>query len=161
MQFDVETFSTTIPGLLGLPRCDDFSIAESFIIRPVQRQDKWAVKKKSVRYLEACPNELRKWLSKCVESKEDAFVGLFLSLCQRPRLDAVLSKDPQLRDAGGGGALLALQSLFRQDAQEAFDLKLLSIKVAAPVGCLKAAYQQADSRVAEWLGLSERPSASL
>merc|ERR1712050_556598 len=101
----------------------NFSIAEGVIIRPVRRQDKWTVKRKSVRYLEANVPELRKWLNKCVESQEAGFIGLYLSLCQAPRLDSVLSKDPQLRDAGFR-ALPKIQTLYRIDVQEAFMQKI-------------------------------------
>merc|ERR1712217_215019 len=118
--------------------CTNYAIAEGLIIRPVGRQEKWTVKRKSVRYLEANLPELRKWLSKCVESKEAAFIGLFLSLCQAPRLDSVLSKDPQLRDSGFK-ALDRIQALYRKDVQEAFLQKIRASGLAPPQGGLEVA----------------------
>jgi Rnl2 family RNA ligase len=155
MRFDIDSFRTTIPGLLSLPPCRSFSIAEGLVIRPVQRREAWTVKRKSVQYLEACPNELRKWLNKCVENKAEAFAGLYLSLCQLPRLDAVLSKEPQLRSAGVAAekvaSLMKVQQLFREDVQEAFEKKLREIRVTAPADVCKAARAEADRRVEEWL----------
>merc|ERR1711920_76899 len=149
MRFDIESFHTTLPGLLGLPPCQDFSTAEGLVIRPVRRREAWTVKRKSARYLEACPNELRKWLNKCVENKAEAFAGLYLSLCQFPRLDAVLSKEPQLRTSK---ALQRVQKLFREDAQEAFEQKLRGIHVSAPPSRVcEAAHAEADRHVAAWL----------
>jgi Rnl2 family RNA ligase len=149
MRFDVDSFHTTIPGLLGLPPCQSFSTAEGLVIRPVRRREAWTVKRKSVQYLEACPGELRKWLNRCVESKADAFAGLYLSLCQLPRLEAVLSKEPQLRAAK---ALQRVQELFREDVQETFEQKLRSIHVSKPPSHFcKAAHAEADRRVAAWL----------
>lgn len=149
MRFDVDSFHTTIPGLLGLPPCQGFSTAEGLVIRPVRRSEAWTVKRKSVQYLEACPNELRKWLNRCVENKAEAFAGLYLSLCQLPRLEAVLSKEPQLRTAK---ALRRVQELFREDVQEAFEQKLTRIHVSKPPSHFcEAARAEADRRVAAWL----------
>lgn len=150
MDFDVESFRTTIPQLLGLPPCENYAIAEGLVIRPVQRRQQWTVKRKSVRYLEECPLELRKWVSKCAESKEDAFLGLYLCLCRQPRLDAVLSKEPQLRKAPAN-TLPKVQQLFWQDLEEAFQKKLREINLVAPPGCSKAAREEADRRVSTWL----------
>jgi len=157
MDFDVESFQTGVPGLLGLPPCQAYCIAEGLVIRPVQRRASWTVKRKSVRYLEAVPDELRKWLNKCVQSKEEAFAGLYLCLCQQPRLEAVLSKDPQLRAAG---ALSWVQELYRRDVDECFEKRLQRIGSAVPRGCLQAARAEADRRVAAWLLGSERSVAT-
>jgi len=109
------------------------------------------VKKKSIRYLEACADELRKWLGKCVESREEAFAGLYLCLCQRPRLDAVLSKDPQLRSVRPA-TLAKVQELFRLDVEEAFEKKLAASKMSLPPReWCSAARAEADRRVSEWL----------
>lgn len=150
MALDIEQLQTGIPALLGLPLCDNFSTAEGLVIRPVRRCESWTVKRKSVRYLEAVPAELRKWLGKCVESRTEAFVGLYLSLCRPARLDAVLSKDPQLR-AKGEKSLPTVQELFRKDVQEAFDEALSAGKIDPPTGGLDAAYAEADRRVVAWL----------
>lgn len=152
MGFDVESLRTTLPGLLGLPHCEEYSIAEGIVVRPVLHRQSWVIKKKSVRYLEACPDELNKWLSKCVESKAEAFAGLFLSLCRRPRLEAVLSKEPQLRLAGMA-TLQRVQLLFREDVQNSFDKALQRSKMAPPTGCrlMAAAHTEADRRVEAWL----------
>jgi len=149
MRFDVDSFQTTIPSLLGIPPCQGFSTAEGLVIRPVRRREAWTVKRKSVQYLEACPDELRKWLNRCVENKAEAFAGLYLSLCQLPRMEAVLSKEPQLRTAK---ALRRVQELFREDVQEAFEQKLWKIHASGPPShCCEAARAEADQRVAAWL----------
>lgn len=151
MSFDVESFCTAVPEQLGLPLCAEYAIAEGVVIRPVKHHLAWTVKKKSVRYLEACPDELRKWLAKCVDSKEEALAGLYLALCQKPRLDAVLSKDPQLRSSRHT-ALPRVQDLFRWDVEDALHKRLVTIKVTVPQNvCLDDARAEADRRVREWL----------
>merc|ERR1719203_234301 len=150
MAFNVESLCTTIPGLLGLPPCEAFSIAEGVIVKPVRHCEKWTVKRKSLRYLEACPDELRKWATKCVESKEQVVEDLYLCLCRQPRLDAVLSKEPQLR-AKLPASLPRVQALFREDTEGELEKKLATLRAPLPQICLEKVRAEADRRVAAWL----------
>jgi len=150
MAFDVEGLRTTLPDLLSLPPLSDFCIAEGVIVKPVRRHEAWSIKRKSVRYLEACPDELRKWASKCAVSKEQAVEELYLCLCRMPRLDAVLSKDPQL--LGAASNLVKIQRLFREDVEEDFHQKMTTAKLPIPQDSrLNAVRSEANRRVAEWL----------
>jgi len=150
MQFDIEKLRSTLPELLGLPLCDDFCIAEGVIVKPVQPEKSWTMKRKSVRYLEGCPGELRKWIARCAESPALALRELYLCLCRRPRLDAVLSKEPQLRQQASR-SLLKIQALFWADVEEDLKKKLVASKARVPEICLEAVHAEADARVAAWL----------
>lgn len=154
MAFDVETLRTTIPGRLGLPLCEPFSIAEGLVVKPVLRCEARMVKRKSMRYLEACPAELQKWIRRCVASQEEAFEKLYLCMCRRPRLDAVLSKEPQLRE-DPCKSLPRVQHLFRKDLEEALRKKLGTSGTALPEDRLQRARAEADKRIAAWLFLDE------
>merc|ERR1712232_114704 len=150
--FDVESFKTTIPALLGLPPCEPYDVAEGIVIRPMGRNghDEWILKKKSIRYLESNPEEMRKWLKMCMAEgqKKEAFRGLYWSLCLRPRLEAVLSKQPQLRSAD---ALPTVQKLYCEDVEE--ELRILKKKVGwvESKGCYDEARVDARNRVQQWL----------
>jgi len=94
-----------------------------------------------------------------VESPTEAYVGLYLCLCRKPRLDSVLSKDPQLA-VDPARSLPVIQRLFRQDVEEDFNKKLRAINLSAPERSYQAARPEADRRVAVWL-LGEEAAASL
>ena len=68
------------------------------VIRPTRRQPgkKMFLKKKSRQYLESNDNEWQKYIQGCLRSPIDGFKGVYLRFCVESRLDAVLSKDPQL-----------------------------------------------------------------
>jgi len=148
---DVENFKTRIPALLGLKVCKPYDIAEGLVIRPVSRNghDDWFVKKKSLRYLEGNPEELRKWLKICMKEgrKEEAFEGLYLSLCQRPRLDAVLSKDPQLYSIH---SLPFVQKMYCEDVEKDLALERKKVGWKESKGCYDAARITAQKRVQQW-----------
>ena len=68
---DVDLLRTSIPGLLGLPSCEEkLTIVEGIVVRPVQRppQTNWLLKKKSWGYLEINPNEFNKALAELTKS---------------------------------------------------------------------------------------------
>lgn len=150
MNFEVESLRTTLPGLLGLPLCEPFCIAEGLIVKPVHQQKGWSVKRKSVRYLEGCPDELRKWMAKCAESPRRAVQELYLCLCRRPRLEAVLSKEPQLRSRPKT-SLPRVQALFREDVESDLQKKLTASKARVPEISFDEVRAEADRRVAQWL----------
>ena len=98
---DVDSLQTCIPHLLNLPLCPgerEHDIVEGIVVRPSERQPlkNWCVKKKSWRYLESSPNELQKACEELKTNPDSGFERLYLSFCVEARLDAVLSKDPQL-----------------------------------------------------------------
>jgi len=156
MAFDVEGFETTIPTILGLPSCQQYSIAEGLVVRPLRRHAAWTVKRKSVRYLEACPQELRKWVTKCATSKSDGLTGLYLSLCREPRLRSVLSKQPQLRENHSQMALLTVQQLYREDVEAAWQQRVAAAGVQVPASySFREARAEADRRVVAWLNAED------
>jgi len=153
MAFDVDSFQTTMPALLGLPLCEQYSIAEGLIVRPVRRREAWMVKRKSVQYLETCPQELRKWITKCADSPSDGLNGLYLCLCREPRLQSVISKQPQLREERTQEALTILQQLYREDVEVSWRQRVAESGVKMPAEhCLRDVREVADRRVAVWLG---------
>jgi len=160
MNFEVESLRTTLPTLLGLPVCEAFCIAEGIIVKPIHHRKSWILKRKSVRYLEGCPNELRKWVAKCAESPEQAVLELYLSLCRRPRLDAVLSKEPQLREQPTV-SLPKVQAMFREDVEADLQKKLATTEARVSEVSFHEVRAEADRRVAQWLLEGDASQASM
>merc|ERR1711920_334914 len=78
--------------------------------------------------------------------------GLYLCLCREPRLQAVLSKQPQLRADSTPEALASIQKLFREDVEEAWQKRVTGAGIGLPIShCLNEARREADNRVAAWL----------
>lgn len=114
------------------------------------------VKRKSVQYLETCPQELRKWVTKCATSRSDGLTGLYLCLCREPRLQSVLSKQPQLREDHSQTALLTVQRLYREDVEAAWQQRLAAAGVQVPASySFSEARAEADRRVASWLNAED------
>ena len=154
MKLDVESLHTAIPSLLGLPALPvEHTIVEGLVIRPVSRAAPWTwtMKRNSWRYLEGCPNELRKWLNSPTEVAQrcETLRSFYLSLCRRPRLDAVLSKRPEL--SNNELAVAEVMTLFREDLEAAFLEKVRGV-LGRPHGRdLDAAWADAAPLVAAWL----------
>ena len=142
---DVDHLETKLPEQLGYPPCSRHSIAVGVIVRPVCRRQpnetrKW-IKKKSIQFLEERPNELGKALC----DPED-----FRRLCRhffvRPRLESVLSKEPQLRLLEAAN-LRQVQQLFWMDAHDAFSKRVKMAGMPEPRGCCASLRAEADSLV--------------
>ena len=114
----VDTAATSIPQALGLPTlAPESCIIEGFVVRPTRREagKKWTIKIKIWRFLECAPNELQAALRDCGASvRPEPLKRLYLSLCKEPRLQAVLSKQPQLQEDPCTN-LATIQHLFWED----------------------------------------------
>jgi len=98
------------------------------------------------------PNEF----GKAVCDPED-----FRRLCRhffvRPRLESVLSKEPQLRLVEVGN-LRQVQQLFWRDARDAFSKRVKEAGKVEPPGCCATLRAEADRLVEEWWRPADRPS---
>ena len=120
--------------MVELPSFPSFSgivFQATELVRPIVRHPgtNWFLKKKSWRYLEHCPKEGEKWMKEFISSPDmQRFTGLYLVFCTKPRLDSVLSKEPQLRE-DAASSLPKVLDLFRQDLEEALDQKKAAHRV--------------------------------
>ena len=150
---DVDRLETSVPGRLGFPHCGGHQIAEGVIVRPTRRRQPneartW-IKKKSWQFLEERPNELAKALREPAD-----FANLCLHFCVQPRLDNVLSHEPQLRMCTTSNVQRA-QELFWSDVQCASDHRVSMVGKHIPSDCCSGVRVEANRLVAEWLQLSE------
>ena len=118
--------ATTIPHMLCLPKLASQScIIEGFIVRPIRRQagKKWTIKIKNWRFLECAPNELQAALRDCAASvRPEPLKRLYLSCCKEPRLQSVLSKEPQLQEDPSAN-LATIQQLCWQDVERSVEVR--------------------------------------
>ena len=91
-------------------------------------------------------------------SRSSVYTYLYISedfkrLCRhffvRPRLESVLSKEPQLRLLEATN-LQQVQQLFWMDAHNAFSKRVKMSGMSKPPGCCAALRAEADSLVEEW-----------